>query len=110
MENNLTKNSNKLLGVMYKSYLKKRKSGISKSDANYFTSSRSIQEELMPSRCFEDVDDTCRELNRADMIDCTWADNTAWDISISDTGIYYMENRSRNRLNKIIDLLIKLKR
>lgn len=103
----LTKDSDKLICVMYKSYLEKRKSGISKSNATHFGSSHVIHEELLPKWLFEDVDDTCRELSRAGLIKCLWADDIAYDVWISDLGITYMENRFKNGLAEIADFIAK---
>lgn len=73
----LTKDSEKLICLIYKDYLEKRKSGLSKSKANEFGSSHDIHERLCPNWIFEDVDDTCRELHRAGLLTCFWADNIA---------------------------------
>lgn len=104
----LTKDSEKLLCVIYKNYLEKRKSGISKSDANYYESSHVIHEKLLPKWSFSDVDDTCRELSRSGMINCSWGNNIAIGIKISDQAIYYMENRFKNGLSEIVDFIAKL--
>lgn len=104
----LTKDSDKLICVMYKSYLEKRKSGIAKSRAKHLGSSHVIHEELLPKWSFEDVDDTCRELSRAGLIDCSWADNIAYEVRISDLGITYMENRFKNGLSEVVDFITKL--
>ena len=103
----LTKDSDKLICVMYKSYLEKRKSGISKSEANQFKSSHAIHEDLLPKWLFDDVDDTCRELSRAGLIECSWYDNNAYNVRISDLGISYMENRFKNGLSEVIDFITK---
>lgn len=107
MEITLTKDSEKLICLMYKDYLEKRKTGLSKSDANYFDNSHVIHEKLLPNWIFKDVNDICRELSRAGMIRCEWADNIAIYISISDMGIAYMENRFKNGLNQVIDFVAK---
>lgn len=98
----LTNDSEKLICIMYKNYLEKRKSGLTKSESNYFESSHVIHEGLLPEWSFDDVDDTCRELSRAGLISCLWADNIAVNISISDLGIVYMENRFKNGSNEAI--------
>lgn len=105
MEVNLTKDAEKLLCAMYKDYLEKRKSGSSKSHANYWGTSHVIHENLLPKWSFEDVDDICRELSRAEMIKCGWGDNIALYISISDLGIIYMENRFKNGLKDVASFL-----
>lgn len=101
----LTKDSEKLICLMYKSYLKKRRSGYSKSDANNFGSSHDIHESLCPNWIFDDVDDTCRELSRAGLLNCCWADNIAYIVQLSDSGIIYMENRFKNGLKDVVDFL-----
>lgn len=103
----LTKDSDKLICLLYKTYLEKRKSGLSKSAANSFGSSHDIHENLCPDWIFEDVDDTCRELSRANLLDCLWADNIAYHVSISDSGIIYMENRFVNGLLEVTDFISK---
>lgn len=103
----LTKDSEKLICIMYKSYLEKRKAGLPKSQANTFGSSHNIHEELCPEWIFEDVDDTCRELSRAGLLNCFWADNIAYSVNISDSGIILMENRFKNGLMGVIEFLSK---
>lgn len=92
----LTKDAEKLICQLYKKYLEKRKSNISKSNARTFGSSHNIHEDLCPNLLFEDVDDTCRELSRAGLVNCLWADNIAYEVFLSDSGIIYMENRFKN--------------
>lgn len=107
MDITLTKDSEKLICVMYKCYLEKRKAGIAKSNANRWGTSHVIHEELLPDWSFIDVDDTCRELSRAGLITCSWADNIACWISISDTGLVYMENRFKNGLAGVLEFVSK---
>lgn len=105
----LTKDAEKLICLLYKSYLQKRKSGISKSQATCFGSSHDIHEQLCPDLIFEDVDDTCRELSRADLLNCLWADNIAYHVILSDNAIVYMENRFKNGLSEVLEFIDKIK-
>ena len=107
MNDALTKDAKVILCLIYKDYLSKRDSGLSKSSANHWGTSHVIHEKLIPKWSFEDVDDTCRELSRAGAIVCNWADNIAYNISISDSGIVYMENRYKNLLHEIADCISK---
>ncbi len=104
----LTKDSEKLLCVLYKNYLEKRKSGAAKSEAKSFGSSHNIHESLCPNWLFEDVDDTCRELSRAGMLNCLWADSIAYHVNLSDFAISYMDNRFKNGLKDVINFLANL--
>ncbi len=104
----LTKDSEKLLCILYRNYLEKRNAGIIKSEAKSFGSSHNIHESLCPDWIFEDVDDTCRELSRAGMLNCFWADNIAYRVNLSETAISYMDNRFKNGLKDVIKLLTNL--
>ena len=105
----LTKDAEKLICLLYKSYLQKRKSGMSKSQATCFGSSHDIHEQLCPELIFEDVDDTCRELSRAYLLNCLWADNIAYHVILSDNAIVYMENRFKNGLSEVLEFVDKIK-
>lgn len=108
MEINLTKDAEKLICAMYKSYLEKRKNGLDKVNARNFGSSHLIQTQLFPNWTFKDVDDTCRELSRVGLLDCNWADNIAYHVKISDNGIIYLENRFKNGLKEVIGFLTEI--
>ena len=58
---------------------------------------------------FEDVDDTCRELSRANLLNCFWADNIAYNVILSDNAIIYMENRFKNGLTEVLEFIDKIK-
>lgn len=101
----LTKDSEKLICLLYKDYLEKRKSGQSKSEANDFGSSHDIHENLCSDWLFDDVDDTCRELSRSGLLRCLWADDIAYIVRLSDSGITYMENRFKNDIKDVLEFL-----
>ena len=103
----LTKDADKLICIFYKSYLEKRKAGSSKTLARNLGSSHYIHQTLCPSWIFEDVDDTCRELSRSGLLDCLWANNVAYQVFLSDSGIFYMENRFKNDLVELTDFISK---
>ncbi len=107
MDIELTKDSKKLIRTLYKSYLKKRKSGVAASEARDFGSSQVIHKQLLPDWKFEDVDDACRSLSQKGLLNCFWADNIAYFVSISTDGIVYMEKRFKNKLIKIVDFATK---
>lgn len=103
----LTKDSDKMICVLYKDYLEKRKSGLSKSKSNAFGDSHNIHQNLFPDWIFEDVDDTCRELSRSGLLNCLWADGIAYKVSLSDIGIIYMENRFKSNILSITEFISK---
>lgn len=101
----LSKDAQKLIHLMYKNYLEKRHSGLSKSDAAAFGSSQDIHDILLPDWLVEDIDETCRELDSADMLICFYADECAYHVSLSDSCIVYMENRFKNGLKDVLSFL-----
>lgn len=103
----LTKDSEKLFCLIYKNYLEKIKSGMSKSAANSFGSSHTIHEQLCPNWHFEDVDEACRQLSRSGLLKCFWADGIAFETSITDPGIIYMENKFKDGLLSVVDFVTK---
>ena len=106
---NLTKDSDALICAIYKDYLEKRKNGISKNNCKHIGSSEDIQKTIVPEWSFEDVEETCRELSRANLLDCNFADNIVYDSYLSDTAIIYMENRFKNGLSEVLDYFQKIK-
>lgn len=104
----LTKDADALICLMYKQYVQKRKDKISKSQAKIFGSSDNIQKNIAPKWSFEDVDETCRELSRAKLLNCSYADDVVYSAYLSDEAIIYMENRFPNGLSQIIQALTKL--
>lgn len=54
----LTKDAEKLICVMYKRYLEKHSSGLSKSEANYFGDTYTVHESFFPREPFDDIDNS----------------------------------------------------
>lgn len=105
----LTREADALICVLYREYLQRRKSGVSKADAKFFAGSEYIHEKLMAKWSFEDVDETCRELSRAGLLNCRYADNVTYMAIISDAGIIYMENRFADGLSSILSYLERIR-
>lgn len=109
MDIRVTKDSDALICLLYKQYCQQRKNGVPKSSAKMFGSSDEIQKTIAPKWTFDDVDETCRELHRAELIECFYADNVVQDCWLSDYGIIYMENRFKDGLNSVLDYLEKIR-
>lgn len=109
MDIQLTKESDYLICSLYKKYLQNRADGISKENSKSMGGSKEIQQTIFPNMSLDDVDETCRELSRAEMLDCYFADNTIYIATLTDKAIIYMENRFENNVNKVIDFIAKLK-
>lgn len=103
----LTKDSEKLICSLYKNYLEQRKNGISKANAKCFGSSHNIHENIVPEWTFEDVDETCRELNRNSFLNVSYYDDICGIVILSDNAIVYMENRFKNGIKEVSDFISK---
>lgn len=109
MDYKLTNDADYLLCVLYKNYKERRKNGENKDDAKIMNSSEHIFMTLLSEWKYEDVDETCRELHRADLLDCFYADDVVEFSILTDAAIIYMENRFKNGISEILDTISKLK-
>ena len=105
----LTKDADALLCVLYREYLNRRASGKSKADARFFSGSDYIHKELMPKWSIEDVDETCRELSRAGMLKCLFADNVTYLANLTDLAIIHQEYRFQDNVSELFQYLEKLR-
>ena len=109
MNYELTNDADYLICALYKYYKEQRKSGKNKSDAKFIGSSEFIFTKLLSEWTFEDVDETCRELHRSGLLNCTYADNVVVISFLEDAAIIYMENRFKNQLSELVAHIAELK-
>ena len=108
MENlNLTRDAQKLLALLYKSYKNALKSGESSLNARTLGSIESIQKKTGCIKSDADVLELCKELSRAEMMQCLFADNTIYTSMLTLKAIAYMENRPKSIMLFITDLISK---
>lgn len=105
----MTKDADRLICMLYKSYLEKRKSGEAKSSARFFGNSDEIRQAFLPGWSSGDMSDECWSLCRKGMLTCEQGDDLANEVCISDDGIIYMETRFANGLKEIISYISALK-
>lgn len=99
----LTKDTDKILCTLYKTYLERIKSGISKNDAIEFEESSILQKQLFTNISVEDLDFSLIELYKANLIKL---DITGCSM-LAPSAIIYMENRFKNGLSEVIDFISK---
>lgn len=109
MDVKLTKDTDALICLIYKYYLGIRDNGIPKSEAKILGSSEDINNNIIPDWSFDDVDDTCRELHRVDLLSIEYADDVCYEVVLTDEGIAYMENRFSNKLDKLVNYISAIK-
>lgn len=102
-EMQLTNSADKLITLMYKSYLEKSKFS-SKSQATFFTFDE-IQK-LIPEEHQEDVIEYMSELSKIGFLNSL---DIAGNASLTSKTIIYMETKIGRTIDKVIDYIAKLK-
>ena len=89
----LTKESKSLLEVLYSVYVCRRKQGESRFRAKYFSSVMEIQKTHLEKMIEEDVFELCLELKHACCITGLNADNTLYEISLTNFKLAFWSQR-----------------
>ena len=104
MDVELTNDSRILLRLLYKAYRDKLKGGASKGKADCFGGSDEIRQNIVPEWSAEDTVEICRQLHRAGLVKCEYADDKVYLLFLTDKGLIFMESR----LIKIIRSILKI--
>lgn len=100
----LTKDTDKMLCLIYREYLNRRKSDIPKSEAVMFEHPSMLQTQFLQDYLEDDINSTILELKKNDLIKA-YIDNS---FRLNDSLIVYMENRFKNGLKEVVDFLSKI--
>lgn len=95
----LSKDADKMIGVLYKAYLEKRKNGESKAQAKIF--SENWCKEYFPDQLEADVFDTLREIKASFNLKIY----VTGGFLLSDEAIIYMENRFPEGVKSVLSFL-----
>ena len=109
MDVKLSKDADYVICRIYETYLDSRQRGTTKDKAKYLGSSKSIAGRNLNDWQWADVDDTCRELGRAGLLEIMYADNMAYEVYLNDAAIIYMEGRFGNSIKKVLEYISLLK-
>ena len=99
----LTKDADKMICVIYKSFLQARKNGCAKVDARRFNKSALKEFPILRNWNPRDISDTLLEIGRKGLVQIY----IGGDFKLSDSGIIYMENRFKNGLLEVTDFISK---
>lgn len=105
MEINLSKDADKSICLIYKEYLRRRKSGSDKKSAKDFFYREQWPDDFTEKGGISDFLDTLRELQNAGFIRRTMGGG----FYLEDDGVIYMEQRFPNGLAQVLDWLGKFK-
>jgi hypothetical protein len=100
----LTKDADKVICYIYKEYLERRKSGMSKSEAKRFKMDFYQNIKVLSKWSDDDVSDTLRELHSKEFI----KREISGSFSLLDSAITYMENRFKKGLSEVMDFISSL--
>ena len=103
----LTKDSKKLLYILYKEYLNRRNNNVPKIRAVNFQSAESVQANFMPDELLEDVEEYMRELGRNNFLNNSYADDTIYSSNLTDFAICKMEELPRDTFLSVTDFVSK---
>lgn len=103
-EKPISRESDKAICTIYKTYLERRKSGDTKRHARFFN------EQAFHDECFNewmnsDLIESLKELSSTGFVKTYMR----YDFSLEDDAIVYMENRFKNGLSEVVDFISKLK-
>lgn len=105
----ITKEAKALLSALYKEYKRRRKAGISKEQARCFGDSDTIQTNIVDKWSINDIDEACRELHSAGILNCFFIDDTVGELELTTLGIAYAESCTKKNISTIISILDRLK-
>ena len=100
----MTKDADKLLCCIYKIYLERRKSGMSKSDSKEFQDDFYKSDNHLSSWSDDDISDTLEELKNNNHVSL-FIDGS---FTLENDAIIYMENRFKNGLTEVLEILSKV--
>ncbi|MGW7977608.1 hypothetical protein BU116_01150 [Staphylococcus xylosus] len=104
----LTKDQQYILSVMYKKYLECVKSGSVKLKCNDFNDAKSLHKNYFSELHFEDVEYDLKKLKKQNFLHGVYADNTIFNITMEDKTIVYFENKFKNDMKNLIDSISKI--
>lgn len=99
----MTKDTEKFLCEIYQEYLRRRKSGMSKSEAVQFSRPEEMVNEFMQGNLPDDMHECIYELKKLNYVHAYITNS----FSLEDTAIIYMENRFKNGLKEVSDFIAK---
>jgi hypothetical protein len=99
----LTRDADKMICCLYKEYLTRRDHGISKRDSKRFTNEYFKSDIVLSKWQYADISDTKMELGQKKYLHVYIGD----EFELDDNAIVYMENRFKNGLTEVIDIVSK---
>lgn len=97
-----------LLCVLYREYRTRRSHGVPIRQASYFRDDTSIRNNFMPLWLEDDVSEVCWRLVNHGLLFATPGDDKANNVTLTEEGIIYMEDRFDGQLERLLSRLAQL--
>lgn len=72
-----------------------------------FGGATEIHQVLLPEMSIQQIDEACRELDRAGFLSCFYADNTVAETYLLDAGLQHKHDTAKNTLLSILKFFKK---
>ena len=105
MFENITSSAKRFVITLYREYISRMKSGQDITSSAFFGSSQDIKNNFFPDEPLANVEHWCRELSREKYLSCFFADNTVYEISLTDKAIRECESRFKGKLVEVAKFL-----
>ncbi|MCW6661856.1 hypothetical protein NHG28_06400 [Aerococcaceae bacterium NML201209] len=105
----LTNDAKYLLTALYKEYVSRRTSKVPKERATKFDDVHSIHQNFMPEWSIEDIEFTCFELHKHDLIHAVLASNSLYNIRLSTEAIALLEVTFMDKVDSAFFFMRKIK-
>ena len=99
----LSRQAEKALTALYKKYRSRIDANVDPLIAAMFGSAKDIQRDALPNWAVSDIEASCYELDKAELLDCFYGDDTIQTAILNQNGINYAADRFRRNLSKFLD-------
>ncbi len=103
----ISKDAKEVLYQLYKEYLSRRKSGISKPQAVDFGSAESVLKALFPDWTSGNLFSALNELKQNGYLSNSYYDNKITRCELTNSAIVLMENQKKDTLKSVLDFVAK---
>ncbi|MCO7121955.1 hypothetical protein NIA71_08325 [Ihubacter massiliensis] len=101
----LTKDTDLIFCQICEEFLTRRKHGIDKENAIMFANPAVLQTQFLQGTLESDIRSAIKELRSKKLLKA-YIDNS---FQLTDDAIIYIENRFKNRLKEVVDIIAKLR-
>ena len=99
----LSRQAEELLTALYRKYRSRIDANVDPFVAAVFGTASDIQRDALPNWAVSDIEASCYELEKAELLDCLCGDDTIQTAILNQNGINYAADRFRRNLSKFLN-------